>query len=128
MTEFLTLDEILGIHVDQIDRYGGSPGIRDLRLLESAMSMPEAGFGGEMMHPTIFEQAAAYLFHLCKNHPFVDGNKRVALAACLAFLSLNGFDVEATEDELVELVIGVAAEDVLKAEVAVFLQKHARST
>lgn len=127
MSEFLTIDEVLGIHADQVDRYGGSPGIRDLRLLESAMSMPEAGFAGEMMHPTIFEQAAAYLFHLCKNHPFVDGSKRVALAASLAFLSLNGFDVDATEDEVVELVVGVAAGDVHKAEVAVFFQRHAET-
>ena len=86
--------------------------------------MPQAGFGDELMHPTLFEQAAAYLFHLCKNHPFVDGNKRVALAVSLAFLGMNEVEVEATEDAIVELVLGVATGAVSKAEAAAFLKRH----
>ena len=125
MTLFLTLDEGLAIHADQIERYGGAHGIRDRAGLESALAMPKAGFGEELMHPTLFEQAAAYLFHLCKNHAFVDGNKRVALASCLGFLGINGVEIEATEDEIVELVIGVATSAISKAELALFLKAHA---
>ena len=123
-TEFLTLDEVLAIHAHQIDRYGGSPGIRDSGLLESALAMPEAAFAGERLHPTLCEQAAADLFHLVKNHPFVDGNKRIGLAACLVFLELNEVHVTATDDDLVDLVLGVATGLRSKADVAVFLRSR----
>lgn len=121
---FLTLDEVLALHADQLDRYGGSPGVRDLGLLESALAAPRATFGGELLHPTLPEQAAAYLFHVTRNHPFVDGNKRAGLAAAIAFLGLNDLWLEADPDELVALVVGVAEGRIGKAEVAVFLQKH----
>jgi death-on-curing protein len=122
---FLTLDEVLAIHAHQVSRYGGTLGIRDATLLDSALAMPEATFGGDLLHPTLCEQAAAYLFHLVKNHPFLDGNKRVGLATALAFLRLNDVRIEATDDELVELVLGVAAGPLSKADVAVFFQTHA---
>jgi death-on-curing protein len=126
---FLTLDEVLALHADQIERYGGSPGLRDLGLLESAVAAPRATFGGTLLHPTFPEMAAAYLFHLVQNHPFVDGNKRVGLAAAIAFLGLNDVWLEAEEDDLVALVVGVAAGRVGKAEVAVFLKgRAARAT
>ena len=123
---FLTLDEVLAIHADQIRRYGGRTGLRDIGLLQSALGMPEATFEGEFLHGTVFEMAAAYLFHMARNHPFVDGNKRTALAAALAFLWLNGRRFEADPDELAELVIGVAAGRVTKAEAAVFIAPHLR--
>ena len=121
---FLTLDEVLALHADQIERYGGSSGLRDLGLLESAVAAPRATFGGALLHPTLPEMAAAYLFHLVQNHPFVDGNKRVGLAAAIAFLGLNDLWIEAEEDELVVLVVGVAEGRVGKAEVAVFLKER----
>jgi death-on-curing protein len=121
-TSFLTLDEVLAIHAHQIQAYGGSFGIRDRGLLESALAMPEATFGGEYLHGTLHEQAAAYLFHLVKNHPFVDGNKRIGLACCLAFLRLNHVRIAATDDELVDLVVGCARSARSKADVAVFLK------
>jgi death-on-curing protein len=123
--EFVTLDEVLAIHAHQVDRYGGALGIRDAKLLDSALAMPRATFDGEFLHATIFEKAAAYLFHLVKNHPFVDGNKRLGLATALVFLRLNGIHIRATDDELVELVLGVAAGRRSKADVAVFLREHA---
>jgi death-on-curing protein len=123
---FLTLDEVLALHADQIERYGGRPGIRDLGLLESALAMPRAAFGGRRLHESLPEMAAAYLFHLVRGHPFLDGNKRVGLMAMLAFLGLNSLRLHAAEAELVELVIGVATGRVSKAEVAVFVQRHAR--
>ena len=122
--EFLTLDEVLSLHADQIARYGGSTLVRDVRLLEPALAMPAATFGGELLHPTLAEQAAAYVFHLVKNHPFVDGNKRTSLVAMLAFLGLNGRRLEAPDDDLTDLVLGVAEGRVTKAEVAVFVRRH----
>ncbi len=120
---FLTLDEVLGIHADQIRRYGGRPGLRNLGLLQSALAMPETTFGGEFLHGTVFEMAAAYLFYLARNHPFVDGNKRTALMSALVFLGLNGQRLEAEPGALYEQVDGVAAGSVDKAEVSVFFRR-----
>jgi death-on-curing protein len=121
---FLGLDEVIALHADQIARYGGAAGVRDLGLLESAVASPEASYGGAYLHTTLPEMAAAYLFHLAQNHPFVDGNKRIAAASMIMFVYLNGRDLECTEDELVELTLGVARGTRTKAEVAVFLAKR----
>ena len=91
--EFLTLAEIIEIHQNQIELYGGDEGIRDISLLTSATSMPEATFDGNYLHIDLFEMAAAYAFHICQNHPFVDGNKRVALVSALIFLDLNNIEI-----------------------------------
>jgi death-on-curing protein len=124
---FLTLDEVLGIHADQIRRYEGSPGLRDLGLLQSALGMPETTFDDEFIHGTLFEMAAAYLFHIARNHPFADGNKRTALMCALIFLALNGRRLEAEPGALYGLVDGVAAGTVDKAGVAVFLRQNSVS-
>jgi len=121
---FLTLEEVLAIHEDRIRKYGGSSGVRDLGLLESAIGTVTVTFGGEFLHHTIFEMAAAYLFHICKNHPFIDGNKRTALACALTFLRMNGVRFAFEENVLYDLVIGVAEGRVTKAEVAVFFQQN----
>lgn len=123
---FLTLDEILGLHDDQIRRYGGAGGVRDLGLLQSAIGTVSATFDGSFLHETVFEMAAAYLFHICRNHPFIDGNKRTGVAAALAFLEMNSIEINPGEDELYDLVIGVVAKKVTKAGVAVFFQQHAK--
>src|SRR5258708_34604682 len=94
---FLALDEVLEIHEQQIERYGGSPGLRDAAGLESAVATPHVTFGGEFLHASIPAMAAAYLFHLCQNHPFIDGNKRVGANAAITFLLMN--DWEPTFDE-----------------------------
>ena len=122
--EFLTLDEVLGIHADQIRAYGGASGLRDLELLCSAIAMPETTFDDEYLHPSVFEMAAAYLFHLARNHPFVDGNKRTALMCALVFLGLNDQRLQVEPDDLYSLVNGVAAGEVDKAQVSVFLRRH----
>lgn len=121
---FLGLDEVLALHVAQIVRYGGAEGVRDLGLLESAVAVAEASFAGDFLHATLPEMAAAYLFHLAQNHPFVDGNKRVAAAAMFMFLYLNDLVLTCSEDELVEVTLGVAAGRTTKAEVAVFVAAH----
>jgi len=122
--EFLTLDEVLALHADQIRRYGGATGLRDLSLLQSSIAMPETSYGGEYLHGTVFEMAAAYLFHLARNHPFVDGNKRTALICALVFLGLNGQQLDADPDALYQVVDGAAAGSVDKAALAVFLRTH----
>src|SRR5713226_9584509 len=102
---FLSLDEVLEIHDQQIERYGGAPGLRDAAGLESAAATPQATFGGEFLHTSIPAMAAAYLFHLCQNHPFIDGNKRVGANAALTFLFMNGWEPTFEEDELVNVVL-----------------------
>lgn len=119
---FLTLDEVLAIHADQLDRYGGDPGLRDVGLLESALSTPRAMFGKAYLHGSLPEMAAAYLFHLVGNHPFLDGNKRTGLAAAIAFLGLNGLWLEADPDQLADFVIRLAAGRATKAEAAEFIR------
>ena len=123
---FLTLDEVLALHADQIRRYGGRQGLRNIELLQSALGTPRATFDGALLHSTLSEMAAAYLFHLVQNHAFIDGNKRVGLIAALAFLGFNDVSIDADPDELTELVLGVAAGKVSKAEVAVFFKDRAR--
>lgn len=120
---FLNIAEALEIHQDQVTRYGGRPGIRDLELLKSALGVPAATFGGEYLHTDIYEMAAAYLFHIVKNHPFIDGNKRVGAVAAIIFLALNGYDFTAPPDELVDLVLSVISGDSGKADVAIFMKK-----
>ena len=122
--DFLTLDEVLGIHADQIRVYGGASGLRDLERLRSAIAMPETTFDGEYLHPSVFEMAGAYLYHLARNHPFVDGNKRTALMCALVFLGLNGQRLRADPDDLYALVDGGAAGEVDKAEASVFFSRH----
>jgi death-on-curing protein len=106
---FLTLDEVLEIHEQQIARYGGSSGIRDTAGLESAVATPQATFGGEFLHESIPAMAAAYLFHLCQNHAFIDGNKRVGANAAITFLLMNDWEPAFDEHELVEVVLSVAS-------------------
>ncbi|WP_429885665.1 type II toxin-antitoxin system death-on-curing family toxin [Geoalkalibacter halelectricus] len=113
----MTLAEILEIHQDQILRYGGDPGLRDMRLLKSALGMPAATYGGEFLHTNIFEMAAAYLYHLVKNHPFIDGNKRVGAVAAIVFLMFNGYEFDAPEEDFADMVLAVARGEMDKAEV-----------
>lgn len=96
-------------------------------MLESALAVPKATMFGELLHPTSCEQAAAYLFYLVKNRPFVDGNKRVGLGAALTFLGLNGLWIKTTNEALVQLTLDVVEGRVSKSETAVFLQKHAEA-
>jgi death-on-curing protein len=124
---FLGLDEVLEIHADQIRRYGGNPGIRDAALLESAVSTPQAGFGGRYLHADLFEMAAAYLFHIVRDHPFVDGNKRAGAASALVFLKLNGIDIRISNPVLAKLVLDVAQGRTGKAAIAEVFRKNIRN-
>lgn len=123
--DFLQVNEVLAIHQDQIERYGGGEGLRDPGLLISAVETPRAMFGGAYLHADLFEMAAAYLFHLVRNHPFVDGNKRTGAAAALVFLDLNGTELNISDEALVELVLGVALGAIDKSAVAAVLRASA---
>ena len=122
---FLSLAEALEIHRDQIERYGGEAGIRDLRLLQSALAMPAAMFDKRYLHGDLFEMAAAYLFHITQDHPFVDGNKRTGAVAALVFLSLNNVEIDADEKAFERIVLSVAEGKTRKADVAQFFRAHA---
>jgi death-on-curing protein len=115
---FLDVEDVLLIHEEQVPRYGGSPGIRDRGLLESAVAMPRATAGGEFAHQDLFAMAAAYAFHIAQNQPFVDGNKRTGLLAALVFLDLNGIALLDPDGRLYEAMIGVAEHHIDKAGLA----------
>lgn len=125
--QFLTLDEVMDIHRDQIKRYGGTLGVRDLELLESAIAAPQSGFGDQYLHGDLFEMASAYLFHVVQNHPFLDGNKRVGTAAALTFLELNGVETKISNHVFVAMVLAVAQGETEKSAIAAFFRKHAKS-
>ena len=123
---FLTLAEVLEIHDQQIQLYGGSSGIRDNDGLESAVATPQATFGSVYLHATIPSMAAAYLFHLCQNHAFIDGNKRVGANAAVTFLWLNGWEPTFDADQMIDLVLGVASGQIDKSELTEFFEANSR--
>ncbi|MEM1353462.1 MAG: type II toxin-antitoxin system death-on-curing family toxin [Planctomycetota bacterium] len=121
---FVEVEEALRIHARQIKRFGGDPGVRDLGLLESALAMPRASFGGAYVHHDVVAMAGAYLFHLAKNHAFVDGNKRVALAVALFFLARNGRPLDAEDASLHNHVLAVASGSMGKERVTAYLREQ----
>ena len=108
----LTVEMLREIHAEAIKQFGGADGVRDLALLESAVAAPQASFGGQSPYADIPEVAAAYLFYLCQNHPFVDGNKRAALGACLVFLRLNDLAPQADGPVWEQLTFAVASSQI----------------
>ena len=120
--DFLGVEDILTLHADQVELYGGEQGVRDLGLLESAAAQPRASFGGEFLHADIFEMAAAYHFHIVQNHPFLDGNKRTGLVTALVFLDLNNIEIEVPKGSLYDLTIAVATGQADKKEIAAFFR------
>jgi death-on-curing protein len=122
--DFLSLQDVLFAHADQIARYGGDPSVRDVGLLESAIAQPQATFGGAFLHDFPFEMAAAYLFHIVQNHPFVDGNKRSGAVAALLFLELNNMGIAAPVGSIYEQTIAVANGLGDKRAIAEFFRSH----
>ncbi|HWB21085.1 MAG TPA: type II toxin-antitoxin system death-on-curing family toxin [Phycisphaerales bacterium] len=123
---FLTVDDVLRLHVIAIQDQGGDPTVRDLKLLESAVAQPAQVFEGQFLHADIPEMAAAYAFHICKNHPFIDGNKRAGVAAMIAFLSDNGWKFEAHVDEAEAAILQLASSPLSKQAFTEWLRKHIR--
>ena len=124
--EFLSLDDVLKIHERELARYGGLAGLRDQHLIESAMAQPQASFGGEYLHEDLFAMASAYLFHIVKNHAFLDGNKRTGLISALTFLGLNGHFISSPSPLLYEATMRVAEGKLGKAELAELFRQLTR--
>jgi death-on-curing protein len=120
---FLDVEDVIELHATQLEVYGGSDGLRDRGLLESAVAQPQASFGGEFAHEGLFAMAAAYLFHIASNHPFVDGNKRAGMLSAVVFLDVNGISIDQPSDRLYELTMGVAGSRIDKAAVALELER-----
>jgi death-on-curing protein len=123
-TRFIPNTIVSTIHSDLLQRYGGRPGLRDPGLLDSALAQPKTTVGGKFVHKTLFDKAAAYGFHVCKNHPFVDGNKRVAFVLMDIFLQKNGREVTASEEEAYSMMISLASGKLSKAQVSKWLKEH----
>lgn len=121
---FLIVNHVLAIHRRVVEEFGGDREVRDYGLLESAVMMPAAQFGGEFLHEGVPAMAAAYLFHICRSHSFVDGNKRTALAAAEIFVLLNGLRLKAKNRQLERLTLGVARGEVSKDQAVAFFRKH----
>lgn len=126
MIKFLDKETILLFHQDQLGRYGGKAGIRDEKLLSSALAQPEASFDGKYIHNDLFHMAAAYGYHLCLNHPFIDGNKRIALVAMYTFLYVNGYQLVADKKSLFAVIMDLANGRVSKEELRDYLEKNSR--
>jgi death-on-curing protein len=125
--KFLTAEDVRQLRELSIERHGGTLGVRDEGLLESAVLMPQQGFGGHLFHPTLEAMAAAYLFHLCLNHPFIDGNKRTALLACETFLRLNGKELTFDNREAEEIALRIAAGALQKEELTRLIEENVRN-
>ena len=121
---FIPEEIVLTIHTDLLQRYGGKAGIRDRNLLESALAQPKMTVGGKYIHKSLFDKAAAYGYHICMNHPFVDGNKRVAFVLMDIFLQKNGWEIVAEEEESYTLMISLASSNFSKAQLSSWLKEH----
>jgi death-on-curing protein len=125
--EYLTLEEVLLLHARLIQRTGGSGGVRDMGLLDSALAHPQATFGGEDRYPSLWQKAAVLMHSLIKNHPFVDSNKRTALTATGLFLELNGYTLTANNEEVLDLARRAAVEKGDVESMATWLEKHSKA-
>lgn len=120
--QFLSVEDVLQIHEDTIANEGGSAGLRDLGLLEAAVMMPRQQFSGDYLHDGIAVMAAAYLFHVASNHPFIDGNKRAAAMSALVFLDANGIDSLPDPDLMTQTTLGVASGTTSKSELTKWMR------
>jgi death-on-curing protein len=125
---FLSVDDIIQLHQDALDADGGAEGLRDRALLESAVYAPQATFGGQWLVGDLFDMAATYLFHIARNHAFVDANKRTALLAALVFLGLNGRLLDRDDERLDDAVLAIANGTMIRQEAAEVLRAVAGIT
>lgn len=127
MTLYLAVEQLLRLHEMQLRAFGGSPGLRDRGRLEAAAARPQMTFGGEDLYPDLAAKAAALMHSLVMNHPFVDGNKRVGVMAAELLLVVNGHDLEAEDNDLVELTFGVARGEISSEALAIWLRQRIRA-
>jgi death-on-curing protein len=122
MIEYLTIEQVIELHDEMLKRYGGLPGIRDENLLWSAIDAPKAAMFGQEMYPSVYEKAAAYLYHLVCNHPFNDANKRTGYAVTLVFLEVNNAKKVFKKEDLENLVVEIAKGKKTKERITKFLE------
>jgi len=122
--KYLTPQQVLAIHDQMVKRFGGTPGIRDIGLVESAVARPMATFDGVDLYETVFDKAAALLQSLLKNHPFVDGNKRTALSSAGIYLKINGYDLKNYHEEEVDFGVQVDTKQLSIENISAWLKKH----
>lgn len=123
---FLSYEQILFIHKNQIKNYGGIYSIRDKNLLKSAIAQPKITFKGKHLHENIFQMAAAYLFHIVNNHPFIDGNKRTGLVAALVFLEINDVIFDESNEKIEKIVLKIAQGKMEKNKIAIWLKSRSK--
>ncbi len=128
MMHYLSYNEVIVLHAQLIDRFGGSHGVRDRGAIESALAQPSASFGGEDLYPSLLDKAAALCFSLVQNHPFVDGNKRIGYAVMRIFLELNGTTILASQDEKEEVILRLASGTLKRGELCDWLEEHTAAT
>lgn len=124
---FLTLEEVLALHDDQLRLFGGASGVRDKNALESAVMTPASTYDGAFLHDDLFHMAAAYAYHIAENQPLVDGNKRTALNAALVFLDVNGWLVTDPESRLYQAMIDMSSRALDKQGLGVLLRQLANA-
>lgn len=124
--KYLTTPQVLALHDQMVKRFGGSHGVRDLGLIESAVERPKATFDGEDLYPDIFTKAAALMHSLLKNHAFVDGNKRTAYSSCGVFLKLKGYKLQNMHKTSLKFAMNVENNSLELEEIADWLKKHSR--
>lgn len=120
---FLSTEQVIAIHSNQIELYGGQDGIRDYNMLESAVGAPKSSFGGKLLYKTLPEMAAACFFSIINNHAFIDGNKRTAVMTAYVFIYMNGYELQVDEDELVDFAVNVIEQRLSREAIAQFLDK-----
>ena len=123
---YLNINQVLAIHSEVIEQAGGSRGIRDIGLVDSAVARPQATFGGKDLYPDIFSKAACLGHSLIRNHPFVDGNKRTGYMSIRLFLNINGYDIKAPENEKYKFVIEITEKKRDERSIAEWLKKHSQ--
>ena len=128
MTAYLSLEQILALHKAQIDEYGGAHGLREMGGLESAMALPQMTFGGEDLYKDVPDKAATLWHSLVMNHPFIDGNKRIGAMAAELFLGINGVDLLATNEQLVEITLATARGEMSAEALAIWIRQRSRQT
>lgn len=121
---YLTLDELLAIHYEEVEKFGGSHGVRELNLLDSALHRPQSSFMGEDLYPSFFHKAAALMHSILLNHPFIDANKRTAIVSTAYFLHLNNYDIDAKQQELIEIALKVASKQMDLEQISQWLEVH----
>ena len=128
MTVYLSLEQVLALHKAQVEEYGGAHGLREMGGLESALARPQMTFGGEDLYKDVAEKAGALWHSLVMNHPFIDGNKRIGAMAAEFFLGLNGVDLLATDEQLVEITLATARGEMSAEALAIWIRQRSRET